>query len=190
LSDDKWNMVSITIFFLIVQFLLMIGLAEKGYLDYIRSVAVTTAFWIGYTFLELKYGLCMNNYVRAIVVLTLVSDGLFGYYFNLYSKSFIFDKLLHVFGTYAFSLLTYILIVQLLNNPVKRSFKFVLVICLGLSIGAFYEVLEFITDTVSHPILRSQPSLLDTDLDLIGDLIGSVFSGIHAVCRTFINEDF
>lgn len=190
MSDDKWNMVSITIFFLIVQFLLMIGLAEKGYLDYIRSVAVTTAFWIGYTFLELKYGLCMNNYVRAIVVLTLVSDGLFGYYFNLYSKSFIFDKLLHVFGTYAFSLLTYILIVQLLNNPVKRSFKFVLVICLGLSIGAFYEVLEFITDTVSHPILRSQPSLLDTDLDLIGDLIGSVFSGIHAVCRTFINEDF
>jgi uncharacterized membrane protein YjdF len=186
----KSMMVSITAFFMVAQILLMLGLAEKGYMDYVHSVAVTTGFWVVYTFLEVKYKLYMNNYVRAVMVLTLLSDGFFGYYLNLYATSFVFDKFLHIFGTYAFSLFAYNLIVQLLNNPVKLSFKFLLVICLGLSIGAFYEILEFITDTISHPMPPSQPSLLDTDLDLIGDLIGAVFAAIHAASRTFMDENF
>lgn len=186
----KSTMVCITAFFMVAQILLMLGLAEKGWFDFVRSVAVTTGFWVGYTFLEIKYGLYMNNYVRAVMVITLLSDGFFGYYLNLYTTSFVFDKILHVFGTYAFSLFAYILIVQLLNYPVKRSFKFVLVVCLGLSIGTLYEVLEFITDNISHPTPPSQPSLLDTDLDLIGDLIGAVFAAIHAAYRTFMDENF
>jgi uncharacterized membrane protein YjdF len=132
----------------------------------------------------------MNNYIRAVMVLTLVSDAFFGYYLDLYATSSIFDKCLHVFGTYAFSLFAYVLVVQLLDNPVKRSFKFILVVCLGLSMGAFYEIIEFITDSISHPVPPSQPSLLDTDLDLTGDIIGAVFSAIHATFRTFIDRNF
>ena len=190
MNNDNLTRFSITGLFLVSQILIMLGLAWQGHLDYVRSVMVTTLCWIGYTFLEARYQLYMNHYVRVIMVITLISDAFFGYYLNLYATSFVFDKMLHVFGTYTFSLFAYILVVQLLNNPVKQSFKFILVVCLGLSIGTFYEVLEFITDLISHPVPPSQPSLLDTDLDLMGDVIGAVLSAIHSTYRTFMDDRF
>lgn len=190
MTNNKLPIIGINAFFLIAQIILMLGLTEKGYLNYVRSVTVTTGFWLLYLFLEAKYGLYMHNYVRVAMVLTLLSDGFFGYYLNLYATSVIFDKILHIFGTYAFSLFAYVLTVQLLTHPVKRSFKYILVFCLGLSMGAFYEVLEFLTDAISQPVPPSQPSLLDTDLDLISDIIGANLSATHAISRTFINESF
>lgn len=186
----KFTILSITVFFLVSQILIMLGLAGEGRFDYIRSVMATTSLWLIYTFLEARYRWSMNNYVKVLIVLTLVSDGFFGYYLNLYATSTIFDKILHAFGTYAFALFIYLLVVQLLKNPVNQLFKFILVVCLGLSFGAFYEILEFVTDQISHPVPPSQPSLLDTDLDLISDVIGAVLAAIHATSRTFINKNF
>ena len=96
-------------------------------------------------------------------------------------------KILHVVGTYAFSLFAYVLVAQLLKQPVSSSFKFILVVSLGVSLGGFYEILEFLTDAFLQPIPISQPSLLDTDLDLIGDVVGAVLAAIHVISRTFIN---
>jgi uncharacterized membrane protein YjdF len=172
------------------QIIVLAGLALGLHFDYIRSVLVTTGIWLVYMFLEARYKLDMNNFVRIAIGITLVSDSFFGYYLDLYARSSVFDKILHVFGTYALSLFTYILVVQLLKNAVCRPFKFILVICLGTSIGAIYEIAEFITDNISQPALPSQPSLLDTDLDLIGDVIGAAFAAIHAVFRNFINRNF
>ena len=191
MNHYKWTtMLSINILFFVIQLVIMFGLARQGHFDYIRSVMVTTCLWVVYTFVEARYGLYMNNYVRVLIVISLLSDAFFGYYLDLYATSSIMDKILHVFGTYAFSLLAYVLVIQLLNNPVKKSFKFILVLCLGLSIGAVYEILEFLTDTICHPVLVSQPSLLDTDLDLIGDILGAVLAATHATARTFMNRDF
>lgn len=186
----RLKVMSITAFFLVVQILIVFGLAGEGHYEYIRGVIATTCFWIVYTLVDAKYGLYMNNYIRAVMVLTLVSDGFFGYYLDLYATSSIFDKCLHVFGTYSFSLFAYVLVVRLLDNPVKSVFKFILVVCLGLSMGACYEVLEFFTDQISHPVPPSQPSLLDTDLDLIGDVIGAVLAAVHVNTREFMDRNF
>lgn len=190
MTNHKSTILKITIFFLVSQIVLIIGLASQGHFDYIRSILVTASLWLLYTFLEARYGLFMNHYVRVVVVISLLCDGFGGYYLNLYATSVIFDKILHVFGSYSFALFAYILVAQLLKYPVTRSFKFFLVVSLGLSIGAFYEILEFLTDTISHPPLPSQPSLLDTDLDLIGDMIGATIAAIHATFKTFINLNF
>lgn len=189
-KDQKEIILRITVLFLASQIVLFFALAGEGHFDYIKSVLGTTSLWVVYTFLEVRYGLYMNNYVRVLMVITLLCDGFFGYYLNLYETSFVFDKVLHTFGSYACSLFFYILAVQLLKDPVKPLFKFILVVSLGLGLGAFYEIIEFLTDTISHPLLVSQPSLLDTDLDLIGDAIGAVIAGIHASSRTFINQNF
>jgi hypothetical protein len=190
MGNYKETIQRLMIFFLMGQIIIILGLAADRHFDYIRSMLATTFLWIVYTFVEVKCRLYMNNYIRILVVITLLSDGFFGYYLNLYETSFIFDKILHVFGTYALSLFFYVLAVQLLKNPVNRLFKLILVVCLGMGLGGFYEILEFLTDTISHPALVSQPSLLDTDLDLIGDLIGAIIAGVHASFRTFINQNF
>ncbi|MDF2565231.1 MAG: hypothetical protein K0Q53_1626 [Massilibacillus sp.] len=189
-DKNNWSIFTITSIFFIVQIVIMIALDYKDRHDYLRSVAGTTCFWIGYTFLEVKYHLKMNTYVRILIVLTIFFDALIGSYFDLYASSFIFDKVLHFFGSYAFSLFSYILVMQIQTTPIDRPVKFILVLCLGLSIGVSYEILEFITDSISHPVPPSQPSLLDTDIDLIGDLIGASLAGFHAISRKFINKEF
>lgn len=173
----------INMLIILIQILVVVGLAMGLHFEYIRSVLVTTGIWLVYMFLEARYKLDMNNFVRVMVGIALVSDSFFGYYFDLYARSSVFDKILHVFGTYALSLFTYILVTKLQKNAVNRSFKFILVVCLGISIGAIYEIAEFLTDIISPPTLPSQPGLLDTDLDLIGDVIGAVCAAIHVIFR-------
>jgi uncharacterized membrane protein YjdF len=182
--------VTITVVFLILQIAVILALAYQGRPDYMRSVAGTTVFMVVYTFLEARYGLIMNNYVRVLVMLAILIDGLFGYCFNLYTTSAVFDKVLHIFGTYAFALFFYVLVVQMIANPVVKPVKFILAACLGLSIGASYEILEFFTDSLSHPSPPSQPSLWDTNTDLISDAVGALLAAVHVVFRTFINRDF
>lgn len=190
MTKDKSTLLKISILFIAIQLVLIFELARSGQSSYARSVMVTTFFWGMYTFLEARYGFYMNTYVRTIVIISILADSFLGSYLDLYTTSFIFDKILHVFGSYSFSLFAYILAIQLVNHSVNPSFKFIFIVSLGLSIGAFYEILEFLTDTFSHPNPISQPSLLDTDLDLIGDLIGAIIAAAHGTFRTFMNRNF
>lgn len=190
MTNNKSSLLKISVLFLAIQFVLIWLLVRSGQPSYARGVMYTTFLWAIYTFLEARYGFYMNTYVRTMVILSLLADGFLGCYVDLYRTSFIFDKILHVFGSYSFSLFAYLLIAQLLNGPVNRPFKFIVILSLGLSIGAFYEILEFLTDTISHSDPISQPSLLDTDLDLLGDLIGAMIAAIHGTYRTFMNQNF
>ena len=84
----------------------------------------------------------------------------------------------------------YVLVAQMMANPVGKPVKFILIACLGLSLGTLYEILEFVTDSLSHPTPPSQPSLWDTDADLVGDAVGALLAAIHALTRTFVNRVF
>lgn len=162
-----------------LQLALLFGLAKLGQLDFMRSVAATTCLWVGYIWLESKYNIYMNNYVRFVVILAIFADSFFGYYLGYYVTSVIFDKLLHIFGTYAFALFANILILQRINKPLPRIIECIVTVSFGISIGAIYEVAEFMVDSWGSPVLPSQPSLLDTDLDLIGDSIGALLAALH-----------
>lgn len=179
-------MLSLTGSFVLIQTLVMFGLVGKEYSGFVRSTAVSTCLIIVYTFLENKYQIFMNNYVRAVVLVSIFCDSFFGQYLEYYITSTLFDKALHVFGTYSFSLFFYILVIQLLSNPLKRYFKFILVTSLGLSLGAFYEITEFFVDITTKPSVPGQPSLFDTDLDLVANAIGAIIAAIHA---TFFKLD-
>ncbi|WP_418627036.1 hypothetical protein [Anaerosinus sp.] len=160
-------------------------------MDFSWSVMITTSSWILYSFLETRYQIQMSRYIRLLMMLTLFCDAFFGYILNLYEQSFLFDKILHMFGTYSFSLFAYALVMQLQkNHPVNRSVKFILAMCIGITLGTMYEISEFIGDNISHPNPPNQPSLLDTDVDLIGDLIGAVIAGIHVSIKNLVGEKF
>lgn len=190
MDKHRRAMYGITAVFVLVQIAVMCALAYRGRPDYIRSVAGTSALQVFFIVGEVRYNLFMSTYVRVLVTLTLFIDALFGYYFDLYVSSVVFDKILHCFGTYAFSLFAYIIVLQLQGNPIDRRVKFIFTVSLGLSLGAFYEILEFITDSIAQPVQPSQPNLLDTDLDLIADLAGAVLAAIHCVSKNFTERGF
>lgn len=67
--------------------------------------------------------------------------------------------------------------IQLKLNNQRLTILFIF--SLALALGTIYELLEFIEDEVFKPKIKNQPSLLDTDLDLISDLAGGILAVVH-----------
>lgn len=177
------SILRITLLFLFIQLSIALALAMKGHSQFIPNVLGPAILWVIYTILEFRFDVYINTYVRSVAMVATVSDCLFGYYCNYYLTSGIFDKIQHVFGTYAAALLVYWLIIRWLKQSYSQVSVFILVLALGISIGAVYEIGEFLGDLINNPVNKSQPSLLDTNLDMIGDIIGAAIAAIHAVYR-------
>jgi uncharacterized membrane protein YjdF len=180
LTNQRRLIFTLTGLFLTALILLIIGVLGQGRHDYALNIAVKACVWVIYAAVEIKYGIEIKSYIRVLVMTMIISDSFFGLYLDLYSSSTVFDKIQHIFGSYAFALFAYNLICQLTQPVISRAFRFILVISLGLSIGALYEITEFIGDLTAKPKVPSQTSLLDTDLDLIADAIGSLLAAVHA----------
>lgn len=127
-----------------------------------------------------KFEQPLPDYIAILVLLSLSGHNIIGYLLNWYVKSNVFDKYLHVFGTYSFSLLGYFYL-QLNNIPLTKIKKFILTMMIGLSLATLYELVEFAMDYFIKPAVPAQSGLLDTNLDLLGDLIGGLAAGCHTV---------
>jgi uncharacterized membrane protein YjdF len=65
----------------------------------------------------------------------------------------------------------------------SKIFRALFIVFLGISIGAIFEIIEFIIDThkkEESQRAKMQKGLKDTDFDLICDIIGSALGSIFA----------
>ncbi|WP_094604837.1 hypothetical protein SPSIL_019050 [Sporomusa silvacetica DSM 10669] len=179
MTAHKKTMLILTSTFLVVLVSIAWNLVQQGRYDYAQNIIIKIVLWILYTFWEVKSGITISNYIRASVMTILISDSYFGLYLDIYVTSSIFDKVQHVFGSYVFSLFAYSIICKLAQPMIGRGFTFIFILTLGLSIGAIYEVGEFLGDSIAKPSMPSQPNLLDTNLDLIADIMGALLAAVH-----------
>ncbi|MDF9408653.1 MAG: hypothetical protein A4E52_00542 [Pelotomaculum sp. PtaB.Bin013] len=170
----------LTLAFLIVQLLTFIELIRSMKYEYVYDVGVTTVFLIIYTVFEVKFKYHLSNYIRGTVILTIIGHNFFGEYLDLYITSPIFDRGLHIFGTYAFVLFIYSLLYKMNIKPLpQKSGIFIYVVLLGISLGTLFEIVEFLTDIMLKPEVQYQTDLVDTDLDLVCDVIGAIIAAFH-----------
>lgn len=181
MTAQKKTMFILTGIFLAVLLSIAWSLVQQGRRDYAQNIVIKIVLWIIYTIWEVKSGITISNYIRAGVMAVLTSDSYFGIYLDFYVTSSIFDKIQHVFGSYVFSLFVYSIICKLTQPMIGRAFTFIFILTLGLSIGALYEVGEFLGDSIAKPSMPSQPNLLDTNLDLIADIMGSLLAAVHVI---------
>lgn len=188
LTDHKKLLYFLTGLFLLAMTAIIVALAVEERYEFAQNITVKTCLLTVFTWLEMKYTVKIPHTIRTLVLITVLSDSFFGLYMNLYTTSAVFDKFQHVFGSYTFSLFFYNLICQLTRPAISRTFSFIFVISLGLSIGVFYELGEFIGDLTVKPSVPSQPSLVDTNLDLVADLIGAFIAAVHMIIVFQIND--
>ena len=104
-----------------------------------------------------------------------------GYVWNLYNQIRLFDEILHAFTTFALTLPIALLLYQvILIGANSRPILFILTVaCLGLAIGAVWEIAEWAYDQIvpGNVILGKN----DTIIDLMVDTIGSIIAGIVSV---------
>jgi uncharacterized membrane protein YjdF len=173
------------LFFIVIQILTIFLLIKAGR-DRYEGIIVATSLFIIYILLELKYDLELNNYIRIILIITMLTDSTLGRYFNFYKTKPSFDILLHIFGTYSFSLFAYSLISQIFPNSYKSNcYRVIFVITLGIALGTIFEIIEFLFDILINSSTKHQNGLIDTNLDLIADSFGAIIAALHLFLSNF-----
>lgn len=175
---------------MIVQGFSLFEIMSRGNRDFIGNIVGTTVFWLVYTFCEYIYKLRIHYYIRLAVVISIIGDGLFGFYFNLYVISPFFDRLQHIFAAYALALFFYAICMCFMKSAIKDKWMiFILVTAIGMAAGSFYEIIEFAIDSIMKPQILNQPSLQDTDLDLLSNTVGAIFAGVHSMYICLGNQE-
>lgn len=178
--------ISLTLCFFIIQALTTVFFIVSKKNDYILEIVFTTLVFLVYTYIEFKYKIYIHNYIKAITYFSVLCHTLIGEAFDFYTKSYIYDKILHIFGTYAITLFIYALINQVIHTELDSEYReFLFIFLLGISLGTFFEIAEFIIDITIKPKVRSQTNLVDTNLDLIFDVLGSLISALHLKLTNF-----
>ncbi|MEG0773428.1 hypothetical protein [Clostridium sp.] len=170
----------LTIIFLVIQLFIGYGLYKSGQINYLYEIIAISVLFLAYTFWEIKSNLYMSNYIRFLIMATLLAHVFIGDYLDFYSKSFIFDKALHGFGTYSFTLFSYAIINQMVtSNGSKKAYNFIFIIALGMALGQLFEFLEFAIDLTIKPSPPAQGDVFDTNLDMILNTLGSIVAALH-----------
>lgn len=135
---------------------------------------------IFFIFLENKYQFRINDFLILLVVLNLYGHFFLGENLRLYYTTRYFDRFLHAFGTFAFTLFTYSVMVATLNPEINPNlFEFIFIVSLGVLLGVIFELIEFLADSFFRT--KTQSGLKDTDFDLIFDIIGAILAGLIVI---------
>lgn len=168
--------INIALFSLVEIYLMIRYLIKKvpGKLfENIFLYAVVLTFLI-YEHLELN----IPNFIIICSLLTVIGHTFFGSYLKWYYTSKIYDRFLHLLGSFSFSLLAFSIIHTI--DPLtdySLLYSSLFVMTLGITIGVFFEIIEFIHDSFSNKI-PCQHGLKDTDFDLIFNIIGSIIAAV------------
>lgn len=169
-------------FFLLVELIIIILSIINKKFDSIPEAIAVSGLYILYVFLETKYELYVGTYIKITVIATLIAHTLFGNYIGFYDKSIVFDKILHLYGTYSFALFLYALLCFSVKEiSCLNIYRFMLIISLGMALGSIFEIIEFIGDLIFNPKRPFQNNLQDTNLDLIFNTAGALLAGLHLI---------
>lgn len=164
--------------FLVIQAIVTILFFINKHNDFAYETVIIMVGVAYLAYISSRYKLWVPDYVIIIVLLSLSSHNILGYLLNLYVISNMFDKCLHIFGTFSFSLLGYFYL-RIYDLALTGWRKFVITMMIGLSLAAIYELVEFAMDYFIKPDVPAQSGLMDTNLDLLGDLVGAFLAGFY-----------
>lgn len=163
--------------------LMSISLALREDYNFIFSPAIMGVAYAGFLWFEQRNHYHLRFSIRLYILLTIIAHNVIGEYLYAYERSSYFDKFLHLFGTFSFALFTYSIAKDFITVRTSRPFlfTFLLVSALGLSLGTLFELAEFSLDVIFSE--HNQRSLIDTNLDIIFDLIGTCVAAFYLSIR-------
>ncbi len=116
-------------------------------------------------------------------MLTVFAACVFGHYLKYFTQSRVFDRYLHAFGTFSFAPLAYCILDRFVETGGSTLFRTLFVFLTGNMLGVLFELVEMCHDEKNAA--KDQKGLMDTDMDLLFNLIGSAIAGVYACFRLF-----
>lgn len=108
-----------------------------------------------------------------IAVVAAVVANIAGYALDLYQKWWWFDRVLHSATLFAMTLWVWLFVFAVTMHPerARSPHALVLIVAVGVAMGAVWEILEWIYDLLTP--MNSIKGKYDTILDIIMDTIGA-----------------
>lgn len=163
--------------FSIIEIYLLVKFFNKKKYDYLITNIIVFLLMLLFLFYEYFFNVKINSIILTLVIVSIIGHSYGGEYLNLYYTSKIYDKALHLFGSFSSSLFVYSIIYNIIK-PINYSKPYVslFVLTLGVTLGVLFEIIEFTIDTLFKT--KCQSSHKDTNLDLIFNVIGATLAGI------------
>lgn len=139
--------------------------------------------YIVYTLLFLAiwvFQVSVPPYLLFLTMLVIIGTCFLGHYLGGYTKSRTFDRYLHAFGAFSFSLMTYCVLDDFINTGSSLLFQAIFIFLSGNTLGVLFEFIEMWHDGKNKKEPKSQKGLRDTNMDMLSNLVGSILAGIYA----------
>jgi len=176
MNSTQLLVVLTAVFSLIMIYTSITALKRKKY-NYLIEDIVTYAFYITFLIAQYIIKFQVRIFIIFLVLISFVGNSLIGKCLNVYNTSKHYDRFLHAFGVFSFSLFSYSILSKITAYSIyPKVYGCIFVSTIGISLGCMLEIYEFITDSITKSY--NQHGLTDTNFDLISDVIGSVIAGI------------
>ncbi|MHC1747192.1 MAG: hypothetical protein AB9856_02240 [Cellulosilyticaceae bacterium] len=164
------------IFSFVTLFTSIKELLNKKY-SFLCENLVTYILFLFFLLAQYKLVFHVKLFIISLVLITFIGHNFIGQYLDLYHRSKHYDAFLHALGSFSFSLFTYSIIDRLTSHIIySKLYVSIFVIAIGISLGCVFELGEFALDFFTGS--KHQHGLLDTNSDLLANLIGSIIAGI------------
>lgn len=170
---------------LLIFIYILIGILEKNVLPVIEGILCLVITFLP-IIIKRKWNLHLPWVLNLLIVISLYlhAEGRLLSFYTLFYPYY--DKIAHFVGSATIALLgfaTTIILDKFTEIKLNKVSIISFIIIFTMAIGGAWEILEFTSDVILKT--NHQPSLLDTMLDLIFDLIGGIFIALI----THINYD-
>ncbi|MHB1314310.1 MAG: hypothetical protein ACYCX2_02345 [Christensenellales bacterium] len=152
---------------------------------FFKSVLTTYLFLCIYLLSMFLFRWQIPEAVLLFVIAAKFIHTFFGYSLNLYERTKAFDHITHAIGCFAYSLLAYCTLASILGSIENRGLSAIFVFAIGMSLGVFIEIAEYLYDTKRRSFIMMQKGLKDTDVDLMFDTLGSALAGVYVYFYLF-----
>lgn len=175
----NWRTLSITTGLSWLMKLLMVLLLPLSIYrgDYLFTVLIVFSVVLSVvpSLLEKSYRVTLPFELDLLITLSIFANTFMGEWLDFYQKVWLWDKLLHVYGSAVVGLLAFVIVYTLnYTRIVRLSIPLIgfFTVTFAMAVGGLWEIGEFSVDTLFGK--HTQNGLADTMWDMINDLIGGI----------------
>ena len=171
------------IFCIVILFASIAVLIKKKYNFFFGNIA-SLIFYLVFLIAQYNLKFHVRAFIILLILITLIGHHLIGQYLNFYNRSKHYDRFLHTLGSFSFSLFFYSILDKITIPAIhSKPYVSIFVATIGISLGCIFEIGEFILDTINNS--NNQKGLIDTNFDLISNIIGATIAGIVSTSILF-----
>ena len=148
----------------------------KGYYLFAAATGIAILLSLLPSIVEKSYRVTLPFELDLLITMMIFLHTFFGEWLKFYDRIWLWDKILHIYGTGVISILAFMIVYTLhyikkirLTLPLVGLFT----IIFAMAVGGFWEIGEFAFDKIFNK--DTQNGLDNTMWDLVNDLIGGTF---------------